>query len=145
MTSGAPGGKDELSHTLRALRQAAGLSTREAGSKAGRSQAKISRLETGRNIPSPTDAATLADVYKADTETRAKIERLAEEVKAWSRRVYLNRGNSESQQRLARVEATSALVRTFSPTVVPGLLQTADYARAIFTAYGSKTRTPETA
>lgn len=141
MTS--PGGKDELARTLRELRAAAGLSTREAGSRAGWSQAKISRLETGRNIPNPHDTAVLADVYQADPDTRARLEQLAGNVKAWSRRVYLNRGNDESQRALARVEQSSALVRTYSPAVIPGLLQTADYARAIFQAHGSKPRTPE--
>jgi transcriptional regulator with XRE-family HTH domain len=141
MTS--PGGKDELARTLRELRAAAGLSTREAGSRAGWSQAKISRLETGRNIPNPHDTAVLAEVYQADPATRARLEQLASNVKAWSRRVYLNRGNDESQRALARVEQSSALVRTYSPAVIPGLLQTAAYARAIFQAYGSKPRTAE--
>jgi hypothetical protein len=74
---------------------------------------------------------------------RSLREQLAGEVKAWSRRVYSNRSNSEAQQRLAKVEQQSALVRTYSPAVIPGLLQTADYARAIFTAHGSKPRTAE--
>ena len=143
MTSGTPGGKDELSRALRELRAAAGLSTREAGALVGWSQAKISRLETGRNIPSPKDTAALAHIYQADPETRAQLDQLANDVKAWSRRVYLNRSNSRAQQKLAQVESVSALVRTYSPAVIPGLLQTAAYARAIFTAYGSKPRTPE--
>jgi len=135
-------GGDELSRTLRRLRDASGMSTRQAGSSLGWSQAKVSRLETGRNLSSPDDAVALARVYGADPETVARVAELAGEVKAFSRRAYLN-PTAEAQKRLAAVEKSSARIRTYSPAVIPGVLQTADYMRAIFTAPGSKPRTPE--
>lgn len=139
-----PGGaKDELRRLLHGLRSAAGLSTRDVGARAGWSQAKVSRLENGRNLPSVADTRTLAEIYGADSGTKARLEELANEVKAWSRRVYLNRFNSDAQERLKKIEEDSTLVRTYSPAVIPGLLQTPDYVRAIFTAYGSKPRGQE--
>lgn len=138
-----PGGaKDELRRTLLELRNAAGLTTREVGARTGWSPSKVSRLENGRNLPSLVDTRTLARVYEADEATATRLEDLAGEIKAWSRRVYLNRFNSDAQLRLAQTEANSRLVRTYSPAVIPGLLQTPRYMRAIFTAYGSKPRTP---
>jgi transcriptional regulator with XRE-family HTH domain len=125
-------GGDELSRTLRQLRQAANLSGEAAGKAAGFSQAKISRIETGVNVPTPEDVATLAEVYQAVAEVRRRLGQLAEDMKAGTRRVVLNRGGTEFQARIARIEAASGHVRTFAPTSVPGLLQTADYARAVF-------------
>ena len=133
-------GGDELSRTLRQLRQTAELSGEAAGKAAGFSQAKISRIEKGVNTPTPKDVATLAEVYRAPIDVRRRLAQLAEDMKAGSRRVVLNRGGTEFQARLARIEEASEHVRTFGPTVVPGLLQTADYARAIFS---SGTLTPE--
>jgi transcriptional regulator with XRE-family HTH domain len=143
MTSGTTEGKDELSYTLRSLRETAGMSTREAGRRAGWSQAKISRLETGRSLPSPNDVIMLADIYQAPPGVRGRLDQLVHDVRAWSRRVVLNRGGNEFQTVLGRIEESSALIRTYSPAIIPGLLQTEDYARAIFTAYGTRPRTPE--
>lgn len=127
-------GGDELSRTLRQLREAANLSGLAAGRAAGFSQAKVSRIEGGVNVPTPKDVATLADVYRAPAEVRQRLTQLAEDMKAGSRRVVLNRGGVEFQDRIARIEEASEHVRTFTPTVVPGLLQTADYARAIYSS-----------
>ncbi|MGH3567282.1 MAG: helix-turn-helix domain-containing protein [Pseudonocardia sp.] len=133
-------GGDELSQTLRQLREAAHLSGVEAGKRAGFSQAKISRLEGGINVPTPEDVKTLAEVYQASPAVRARLIQLAEDMRASLKRVVLNRGGSEFQARLARIEEASEHVRTFAPTVVPGLLQTEAYARAVFS---SGTLTPE--
>lgn len=127
-------GGDELSRTLRRLREEANLSGLAAGKAAGFSQAKVSRIENGVNVPTPKDVATLAEVYGAPAEVRQRLAQLAEDMRAGSRRVVLNRGGTEFQDRIARIEQASEHVRTFTPTVVPGLLQTADYARAIFSS-----------
>lgn len=127
-------GGDELSRTLRQLREAANLSGVEAGKRAGFSQAKISRLENGLNVPTPKDVEILTDVYQAPAAARKRLGQLAEDMRVGYRRVVLNRGGSEFQARIARIEQATEHVRTFAPTVVPGLLQTADYARAVFSS-----------
>lgn len=142
MTIGPSGGKDQLARILRELRESAGLSTRAAGKNAGWSQAKISRLETGRNVPSPADVALLAGIYQATPAVQRQLDQLAVELQAWSRRVVLNRGGNEFQSALNGIESSCELVRTYSPAIIPGLLQTAEYARAIFTASGATPRTP---
>lgn len=125
-------GKDELSRTLFALREAAHLTGEDVAASVGFSQAKVSRIEGGVNVPSPKDVITLARVYGAPEDTRDRLVQLAEDMKAGSRRVVLNRGGTEFQARLARIEEASEHVRSFTATVVPGLLQTEDYARAIY-------------
>lgn len=63
-------GGDELSRTLRQLREAANLSGLAAGKAAGFPQAKVSRIENGVKVPTPKDVATLAEVYGAAAEVR---------------------------------------------------------------------------
>lgn len=106
----------------------------EAGKRAGFSQAKISRLENGVNVPTPKDVEVLTEVYQAPATVRKRLGQLAEDMRASFRRVVLNRGGSEFQARIARIEQASEHVRTFAHTIVPGLLQTADYARAVFSS-----------
>jgi len=133
-----PGGLDELSRTLRDLRKTAGLSGAQAAERAGDgfSQAKISRIEKGNTVPVPGDVATLAEIYHAPPEIRRRLDTLAADVKAANRRVVLPRraNRAEFQARIGRIEASSEQIREFSPIIIPGLLQTAEYMRAIFTS-----------
>ena len=124
---------DELSATLRQQRKAAGLSGIEAAQRAGFSQPKISRFETGRQAPTPDEVATLARVYRMPSETRARLLELAEALRASTSRsrAVLSHGAHHMQQRLARIEEASSTIRSFVPTMVTGLLQTSEYARAI--------------
>ncbi|WP_028923668.1 helix-turn-helix domain-containing protein [Pseudonocardia acaciae] len=134
------GGRDALSRTLRELRQAAGLSGKEAAEAAGIYASKISRIERGRTVPSEEDARLLAAVYRATPEERDRIVAMARDVKAENRRVVFKRDLGPLQQRFGRMLEQSALVRTFSPNVVPGLLQSPGYMRALF---ASDDETPE--
>jgi len=132
------GGKDELSRTLHELRVAAGLSTRQAGALAGFSQSKISRIEQGRNVPTEDDVVALAGVYllgeRADAAAQRRLVELARDIRAEHRPVVMVRSKGRPdlfQQRLARIEAASAHVRSFAPTAVTGLLQTESYMRSL--------------
>ena len=104
----------------------------DVATAAGFSQAKVSRIEGGVNVPSTKDVITLAGIYHAPPEVRDRLTQLAEDMKAGARRVVLNRGGVEFQRRCARIEHASEHVRSFTATVVPGLLQTEDYARSLY-------------
>jgi len=134
MTDRTTGGRDELSRTLRQLREAAGLSGAEAGRRAGFSQAKVSRIENGVNVPAPDDVSALAKVYHASADDRRHLEEMARDVRAEYRRVVLVKTPANFQQRMGRIEKASEHIATFTPTVVPGLLQTEPYARVIFSS-----------
>lgn len=125
---------NQLSATLRQLRLDAGLSGVEAARRAGLSQPKISRTETGRFMPTPDQVAALCRVYKAPTEVRRNLVGMAREVREEriSARVVLERGGWWLQERIGRIEEIAGLIRCLSPTMVPGLLQTRDYVRALF-------------
>ncbi len=124
---------DELSATLRRLRQDAQLSGIEAARTAGLSQPKISRLETGKQVPLPAEVEALCRVYGAPARTRQQMLTIVRDLREEqvSARVMLQRGAYRMQERIGRIEAASALVRTFHPALVIGLLQTPGYIRAM--------------
>lgn len=128
------GGSDQLSRTLRALREGAGLSTRDAAKRTGFSAAKISRVERGINVPTEEDVATLAQAYRASAAVQSCLTGIARDIQSEHRPVVMARGQgspSAFQERLKRIEATTEHLTTFTPTVVPGLLQTEAYMRAL--------------
>lgn len=130
--------RDELSSTLRELRRNAQLSSMAAAEQTGMSQASVSRYETGRQVPDPDTVAALCRIYRAPATQRRHLEALARDL--WqdasprARAVRKQAGNM--QRRIGRIEQASARIAVFQPVVVPGLLQTADYARAVFRSGG---------
>lgn len=136
MPNRAPGGRDELTRSLRELRQATGLSGKEAAAAAGIHASKLSRIERGRTVPSETDVLLLARVYQATSEQRYRLLEMARDVKAENRRVVFNRDPGGFQDRIGRIEEASTLARSFSPNVIPGLLQSPAYARALMWSAG---------
>ncbi|MGH2370892.1 MAG: helix-turn-helix domain-containing protein [Chloroflexota bacterium] len=123
---------------LRALRRRAGLTGDELAGRVGMSQAKISKLETGQTTASIEDVARLASVLRASPEEAVALvdqaRTLASQLRTWRamRRLDL----AGHQQRVRELEAAARLVRVFQPTMVPGLLQTAEYARQVFLRSG---------
>lgn len=141
MTQANPGGLDELSRTLRQLRLAAGYDTlAEAASRVGEgiSYAKLRRIDLGESVPTPTDVETIARAYHAPAPVREHLVELAEIVKATRRRVVLSRNpkRAEFQKRIGKIERSSEQIRSFSPIIVPGLLQTSEYIWAVWNTGG---------
>ncbi|MGH3984201.1 MAG: helix-turn-helix domain-containing protein [Pseudonocardiaceae bacterium] len=124
---------DKLSTTLRRLRSDAGLSGMEAARLAGYSQPKISRFETARQVPTTGEVRTLCRVYGAPPKVRDRLLELAADLTGDTvrARAVLSHGARYMQQRVGKIEQASELVRSFTPTIVDGLLQIPDYVRAI--------------
>ncbi|MGH3821287.1 MAG: helix-turn-helix domain-containing protein [Pseudonocardiaceae bacterium] len=123
-----------MSRTLRELREAIGMSTRDAAKRAGFSAAKISRVERGINVPSEADVTALVRAYDAPAAVQSRLTEIARDIRAEHRPVVMARGQGQPsvfQERLKRIEATTEHLTTFTPTVVPGLLQTEAYMRAL--------------
>jgi hypothetical protein len=96
------------------------------------SQSKISKIETGKLVPSSTDVERILRATKATPEEAEEISGLARvantEYQNW--RASLRRGLHHKQAELATLEATSSTFRYFLPSMITGLLQTPEYARA---------------
>jgi transcriptional regulator with XRE-family HTH domain len=127
-------GPDGLATTLRELRRRAGLGGVEAAQRAAISQSKISKLENGRLRADPEDIRILCDVYDATSAERDNLVRLATELKSESQlsRVVLTRGAARLQQQIGQLESRANLLRSYQPTMVPGILQTRAYAQLVF-------------
>lgn len=133
------GGRDELSRTLRELREAANLSTRDVSKVTGFSPAKISRIERGINIPTEDDVAALVRASQGPGDVRARLVSMAANIQGERRLVVMARGKGNPaafQERLLRIEASTEHLTTFTPTVVPGLLQTEAYLRELIAYRG---------
>ncbi|HUZ55270.1 MAG TPA: DUF5753 domain-containing protein [Streptosporangiaceae bacterium] len=132
---GQPGsGREELSQLLRQLREHVGLSGRGAAAAAGFGQPKLSKIENGLLLPSRQDAEALCKAYRATTAQREQILDLLGVLRTEleSSRVILRRGAYRLQQRIAHIEAETAVHRAFDVGAVIGLLQTPAYMRQVF-------------
>ena len=124
-----------LGRELRQVRTLAGLSGQQLGQQLGISQKTVSRIEHGESVPSLPQVTAWARATKAPADRRALLADLAaaavNEVSAF--RDKLAGGLAAVQQSVQEIEATAQTVRNFQPGIVPGLLQTAEYARRVLT------------
>ncbi|MGH3903675.1 MAG: helix-turn-helix domain-containing protein [Pseudonocardiaceae bacterium] len=127
------GNPNPLSAMLRQLRTQAGLSGAEAARRAGLSQSKVSRAETGSFLPTEGDVTALCRIYRVSPDTRRELLDMTRELResTTSARVVLQRGGWWMQQRIGKLETAASRIRNFAPTVVIGLLQTESYIDAL--------------
>jgi len=122
-----------LAEALRELRDTAQVDQTTLARQAGWSQAKVSRIENARTLPSAADIQTWARVTSASADQFAELSRLADavstEATAW--RVLLGPGMRRVQIAVGERERLARTMRLFQPAIVPGLLQTAEYARRL--------------
>ncbi len=121
-----------LGGRMRRLREARGISLEEAGEAIRGSHSKISRLELGRTGFRERDLVDLLHLYGVtDEEERAEFKRLAAQANTsgwWQ---------SDSDwlpkwfDTYLGLEQGAQLIRCYEPRVIPELLQTPDYARAL--------------
>jgi transcriptional regulator with XRE-family HTH domain len=120
-----------LGSQLRRLREAKGVTRDEAGYTIRASGSKISRMELGRVSFKERDIEDLLVLYGVDDEEAQALLALAKQANSpgwWHKygdvlpdwfQVYVG------------LEEAAALIRLYEVQFVPGLLQTADYARAV--------------
>jgi transcriptional regulator with XRE-family HTH domain len=118
---------------LRELRRQAGLTGSRLAASLSWPASKVSKLENGRQTPTDDDIVAWTTATSAPAEADALLASLhtLETQHAEWRRV-LQRGLSPVQRELAEFEEKTKLFRVVEVTAVPGLLQTAEYARACF-------------
>jgi transcriptional regulator with XRE-family HTH domain len=116
----------ELGALLRKLREDKGLSVRQVTDHLMCSASKISRLETGERGATLRDVRDLCDLYRVGSaRERNRLMTLAREAKeqGWWQSYDL------PYSTYVGLEAEAVSIYGFQSSVVPGLLQTADYAR----------------
>ncbi|MFI6983154.1 helix-turn-helix domain-containing protein [Embleya sp. NPDC050154] len=124
-----------LGSQLRRLREAKGISREEAGYEIRASESKISRMELGRVSFKERDVADLLTMYGVGDETeRAALLGLAAEANAQGWWHNYNDILPSWFQVYVGLEEAASVIRTYEVQFVPGLLQTAEYARAVVIA-----------
>ncbi|MEU3339889.1 Scr1 family TA system antitoxin-like transcriptional regulator [Streptomyces sp. NPDC006668] len=125
----------KLGTELRALRTSAGLTSGEAARLVGWHQSKVSRIETGSSGVKPADVRLLLDAYGvADSQLRELLLVLAGSDEGAGRHHWWHayRGVLPPTYRdFISLESQASAMRTLETSVVPGLLQTPEYARAV--------------
>ncbi|MFG2681768.1 helix-turn-helix domain-containing protein [Streptomyces sp. NPDC048392] len=121
-----------LARRLRELRTAAGLTHADAAKALGSAESKIGRIENAQSGIRLPDLRALMDAYNVtDPAERTEIEALSREAKQkgwWSR--YTNAVDSAYAAYVA-VEWDAAELYNVETNLVPGLLQTPEYTRAL--------------
>jgi transcriptional regulator with XRE-family HTH domain len=128
---GATVAKWRLARRLYALRVRAGMSLNETSDKLGWSRGRLDRYERNEwRLPDASHVRDLARVYGAADTERAELEelgRLARERVWW-------RGYEDvfgKREEFAGFENDAAKISVYMPLVLPGLLQTEAYMRAL--------------
>ncbi|WP_435111366.1 helix-turn-helix domain-containing protein [Nocardiopsis synnemataformans] len=117
-----------LSAELIALREKAQLTLEQAAAKLEWSRAKIANIETGkRKRPYVTDVELLLNIYgvtdEAHIEAFRDLTRQARTQGWWTK-------YGDLLDAYTGFEAEASSISTYQPNVIPGLLQTPDYAAA---------------
>ncbi len=121
-----------LSARLRRLRKDGELTGKALAQRAGMSQSKISKIETGRLVPSPADVKRLAAALDVSPDERDQLLALADALQMQFNTLGRIPGEGSDWTRWFReAELSSTKVRIFQATIVPTFLQTRDYAEAV--------------
>jgi transcriptional regulator with XRE-family HTH domain len=119
----------ELGALLRKLRTEKGLTVEQAAEQLMFSMSKLSRMETGHGAPSRRDIRDLCALYEVTDEAeRKRMLNLAAEGRqaGWWQSYDLNQFAD-----YVGLEADAVSVKNYQSILIPGLLQTPDYARAV--------------
>lgn len=139
-THGPAGPRRRLGAELRRLRNRAHLHLDEVSRELECSPSKISRLENGKGIPKKPDVVALMRIYgvtaQAESEMLLRLVHESRETGWWEEfveGVQPERYVMDAPGRYPALESEAIEVRSFSTTLLHGLIQTREYARGVLT------------
>jgi transcriptional regulator with XRE-family HTH domain len=129
-----PARPNTLGNRLRELRRRAGLTGTQMAADLGWVQSKISRIENARQLPSADDIYAWARAAGAPADTGELLDLLADVRAAYTswRQQLRTKDLAGIQVNYDELARDSALIRNIEVSIIPGLLQTAEYARHRF-------------
>ncbi|MEJ8669658.1 helix-turn-helix transcriptional regulator [Streptomyces sp. MS1.AVA.1] len=120
----------QLGAALRALRVASGKEAKAVARSALMSPSKLSKIENAKLAASATDVERILTAIGVSDEVKAEYTEAARaSATAW--RLLKRIGVHKGQQAAKALEAQMSTLRLFQPALVPGLLQTPEYIRAV--------------
>jgi transcriptional regulator with XRE-family HTH domain len=123
-----------LALELRRLREVARLTCEEVADHLECSASKISRVETGRVSVSPRDVRDMLELYGVPSAQRESLVQLARDSR---QKGWWHAYSDTMQPQMATyigLESAASEIRIYEVSLIPGLLQTEDYARAVIRA-----------
>jgi transcriptional regulator with XRE-family HTH domain len=120
-----------LALELRRLREAAKLTCEEVADHLECSTSKISRVETGRVSVSPRDVRDMLELYGVPVAQRESLVQLARDSR---QKGWWHAFSDTMQPQFATyvgLESAASEIRIYEVSLIPELLQTEDYARAV--------------
>ncbi|MEU1205027.1 helix-turn-helix transcriptional regulator [Nocardia sp. NPDC005825] len=132
MTGSLDQAKEALGARLRELRLDAGISGSELARRAGWHQTKVPKIEYGKTKPTDADIRAWCSHTDSESQVSDLIATLRNIEAAWLEwRRVLGTGTKRRQQASIKLEAETEIMRVYHPFLVPGLLQTAEYAEGV--------------
>lgn len=116
---------------LREHRNAVGMTLDQAADLVTMTRPTLARLENGTGVVRPMIVRALLTAYGVDGDERETLVELSKEAResgwwrAYSKSLPGRLGD------LIALESDAAAISTYEASIVPGLVQTADYARAV--------------
>jgi transcriptional regulator with XRE-family HTH domain len=121
----------QLGLVLRRLREEAGKSQQAAAEHIGKARSRMPELEDGRTTLAAEDLTALLDFYAVADEDRRTVLELG----ALARARQKKRAHTDllpgSFQRFADLESSATEINGYEVSIVPGLLQSPGYLRAV--------------
>jgi transcriptional regulator with XRE-family HTH domain len=124
--------KDDLAAALRELRRQAGLTGGRLAARCAMSQSKVSKIETGKIVPSVIDVERILQALSAPPYVLSEVTALARlaNTEFHDVRSLLRKGLEKRQHELAGLEVASTGFRFFLPAMITALISTPEYIRA---------------
>jgi transcriptional regulator with XRE-family HTH domain len=125
----------QLGIELRRLREEAGYTALDACEVIDAQGPKMSKIENGKQFPTPDEVRRLADFYGVAVAEREYLVGLAEQKPKRRRRAGQRDAVPDWFRRFLALEWAATEIKKYEVESVPGLLQTEDYARATVLAW----------
>lgn len=123
-----------IAFELRRLRESAGISREQAASAIHGSVTNIGHMEVGRSLPGPLELERLLGIYGVPDRIPFWLElrQRAKKGRDW----WIGFGDAVPDyfNLFLGLEHSATQIESWDAHIIPGLLQTADYARAVFRA-----------
>ncbi|MGP3987938.1 helix-turn-helix domain-containing protein [Streptomyces sp. 3N207] len=132
-----------LGARMRELRTEAGLNGRGMAARLSWQPSKVSRLENGKQTPTARDLEAWAEAVgqpDAAAELQGRLRGLESRYRTWRRQLAV--GHRPRQEAGISETQRTRVIRGFEASVVPGMFQTADYARHVLSRYADFRTTP---
>lgn len=136
MPKRSPGARERgIGATLRRIRTERDIKLTDAADQLRWDKSKLSRIETGKQNITVEDVAQMLGSYGIDEHERDAVLEAVRSVDepGWWERI---RGITRESATLADYESEANELIDWGPGLIPGLLQTMDYAAAVMELYG---------